>query len=325
LAAVLLRQWSANDKPPFRASLVAINPTQGAPVSVTGVPTSAPGADSPPPIDSTFRSLSVERLRSGRPGTVLIHLVVAPPECQALLHEFGGTCGADRAPPRTSGELELSLMRPGTTMSADFWLAEPGTVELAETGPPTGLGIPTGWTVESDSQTTQVDLFCGGSTVVISARSENSVQCAIRGADYVLPVESDEGVQPSLSLSGVSSLNADLEGVSAGMTVGEGELSREGEFETLASAKPLEVELRGSRGHPVVMAAHSQAGSGEFTLAMSAAQAHTIEWEGEDHTRSRLDRQPELAYALLGVLAGFFLVALADFAYALLAGRRVGW
>lgn len=210
-------------------------------------------------------------------------------------------------------------------MSADFWLSHPGTVELAETGPQTKQGIPTGWTLESESQTTQLDLFCGGSTLVISARRQKEVPCEFGGADYLLPIRSEEDIQPSLGLIGVSSLNAELNGVSAGMTVGEGELSREGEFETLASAEPLKIGLEASKGHPVEVAAHAQAESGEFSLAMSAASANAIEWEGEDHTRSRLDRQPELSYALLGVLAGFILVALADVLFAVLSYyRRVG-
>ena len=209
-------------------------------------------------------------------------------------------------------------------MSADFWLSHPGTVELAETGPQTKQGIPTGWTLESESQTTRADLFCGGSTLVISARRQREVPCEFDGADYFLPIRSNEDIQPSLGLIDASSLNVELKGVSAGMTVREGELSREGEFETLASAEPLEVGLKGSKGHPVEVAAHSQVQSGEFSLAMSAASANAIEWEGEDHTRSRLDRQPELSYALLGVLAGFILVALADFLFAVLANRRVG-
>lgn len=324
LVAVLLRQWAANDTPPFRASLVATKSVQGAPISIAGVTTSVPQATSPPPIDSTFGRLSVDRFKTGRPGTVLIDIVVAPTECRALLREFGGRCGGQSAPLHTSGEVEVSMMRPGTEMSADFWLSHPRTDELAETGPLTEQGVPTGWTLESDSQTTQVDLFCGESTLVISARHEKAVQCAFGGADYVLPIRSDEDVQPALSLTEVSSLNAELEGVSAGMTVGEGELSREGEFETLASAEPLEVELRGSQNHSVQVSAHSQIESGEFSLTMSAANAQAIEWEDEDHTQSRLDRQPELAYALLGVLAGFILVALANFVFALLAHRQVG-
>jgi hypothetical protein len=217
------------------------------------------------------------------------------------------------------------MMRPGTAMSADFWLSHPGTVELTETGPLTEQGVPTGWTLESESQTTQVDLFCGESTLVISARHEKVVQCAFGGADYSLPIRSDEDIQPSLDLIDVSSLDAELRGTSAAMTVGEGELSREGDFETLASAEPLEIGLQGAQGRPVEVAAHSQGESGEFSLAMSAAQARAVEWEGEDHTRSRLDRQPELAYALLGVLAGFILIAFADFIFVVLARRQVGW
>jgi hypothetical protein len=210
-------------------------------------------------------------------------------------------------------------------MSADLWLSHPGTVELAETGPLTEQGVPTGWTLESESRTTQVDLFCGGSTLVISARNEKAVQCAFGGADYFLPIRSDENIQPSLGLVDVSSLDAELKGTSAAMTVGEGELSRQGDFETLASAEPLKIALQGSQSHPVEVAAHSQGESGEFSLAMSAAHARAIEWEGEDHTQSRLDRQPELAYALLGVLAGFILVAFADFVFVVLTKRQVGW
>jgi hypothetical protein len=323
--ALLLRQWAANDEPSFRASLVALESLPGAPITVAGARTSAPETESPPPIDSTFGRLSVERLTSGRPGTVLIHVVVAPAECHILLEAFGGECGGRSAPPRTSGEVELSMMTPGTVMSADFWLSDPGKIEMATAGPLTQQGVPTGWTLESDSQTTQVDLFCGESTLVIAARQEKAVQCAFGGAHYVLPIRSDEDVQPTVGLGEVSSFNADLEGRSALMTVGEGELSREGEFETLASAKPLDIGLQGSQGNPVEVAAHAQGGAGQFSLAMSAAHAQAISWEGEDHTRSRLDRQPELAYALLGVLAGFALVALADFLFVLLARRPVGW
>ncbi len=324
LIAVLLRQWAANDEPSFRASLVTLKSLQGAPISVAGAPTSAPETGSPPPINSTVGRLSVDRLKSGRPGTVLIHVVVAPAECRILLQAFGGVCGGQSAPPRTSGEVELSMLPPGTAMSADVWLSDPGTIELAEAGPLTEQGVPTGWTLESESQTTQVDLFCGGSTLVISVQHEKAVQCAFGGADYVLPIRSDEDVQPALGLTEVSSFNAELQGISAVMTVGEGELSREGELETLASAEPLEIGLQGSQGNPVKVAAHSQGESGEFSLAMSAAHARAINWEGEDHTRSRLDRQPELAYALLGVLAGFMLVALADFVFVVLAKRPVG-
>lgn len=322
LVAVLLRHWAANDIPPFRASLVAVKSTQGAPVSVSGVATIAPGGGSPPPINSTFGRLSVERLKSGRAGTLLIHVVVAPGECQTLLQRLGGVCGGRSAPPHTPGEVELSMARPGTAMSADFWLSHPGTVELAETGPLTEQGVPTGWTLESESQTTQVDLFCGESTLVISTRRATAVRCAFGGADYVLQIQSDEDFQPSLGLTDVSSLNAELQGVSADMTVDEGELSREGEFETLASAVPLEVGLRGSL---VNVAAHSQVDSGEFSLTMSTANANAIKWEGNDHTLSRLDRQPELAYALLGVLAGFILVAFADFMFAVISNHKVGW
>jgi hypothetical protein len=46
---------------------------------------------------------------------------------------------------------------------------------------------------------------------------------------------------------------------------------------------------------------------------MSAAEADAIGWEERDHTPSLLDRQPELAYALFGVVMGFILVAIVEF------------
>jgi hypothetical protein len=322
--AVLLRHWAANDNPEFRASFVATKPIQGVPISVTGVPTTDPSGRLPPPIEADFGRLAVTGIKTDSDReTVLIDITVAPADCPGLLKRLGGRCGDRSAPARDSGEVELSAVRAGDLMSADFWLADPGTVHLAESGGLTKQGVPTAWALESDGPTTRVNVFCGESMLLISAHLTQHVRCAYGGAHYTLPISSKEAVLPSLFLTDVSSLNANLKGSSASMKVGEGELSRDGEFETLASAEPLEVSMKGSDHHPVDLATHSQTESGTFSLAMSAGWARGIEWEGEDHTRSRLDRQPELAYALFGVVAGFFLIAFTDFGFALFTLREV--
>jgi hypothetical protein len=317
LAAVLLGLAAANHHPEFRASFVATNPSLGVPISVAGVPATEPDDRRPPPITAEFGQLALTRIQKGSDhGTVLIDVTIESSDCPELLERFGGRCGDRSVPVRASDEVELSFARPGGKMFADFWLLDKGWVRLTQSGALTEQGIPTAWNLESGAPTMRVDISCGDSTLLISARHTERVQCAYGGVHYTLPIRSEEDILASLFLREVTSLNAGVAGVSAGMEVGEGDLAREGEFETLQSAKPLAVSLTGSEDDLVDLTVSSQADAGAFDLTMSVERARGIEWEDNDHTRSLLDRYSELGYALLGVIAGFFLVAVTDFGFA---------
>ena len=300
--------------PQFRGSISARTPSLGVPVKIEGIDASPASRSDPPPIAARFSAMTVERLESGSgEGDVEIAIPVEVKECPRLVHAFGGECGAFSGDaPAGSDELELSAGAGAEQVAAEVRLPAATTAEVTPTGARTAAGIPTSWSLESDAAVTQVRLACGETALRIVAATAREVRCAYGGVEFKLPLLSEEELLPSLELISVESLEVALAGEAVTTSIREGEISRGVELEQLQSAEPIAAELHAEDPNLVELALGTRAGVESATLEARSQVASAIKWDGDDHTRSYLERYESIVYALIGVVGGFLLVSLAE-------------
>jgi hypothetical protein len=187
-----------------------------------------------------------------------------------------------------------------------------GSFELSQSGS-AGNPRPTEWTVAEQAATATLAISCnpGNRLLIAGAMGSATVGCGHLESEYSLRVVVERRSPPHLNLHGIHWLHAHLLGETASATVEEGTLVLGGQEESIRLPEPEQISVSGKPPHPVSLDVDDRRSAAPHIsmrteLAASAGGGgHALPTWIESH--------PEIAYLVIGAIAGSFLTALFDF------------
>jgi hypothetical protein len=268
-----------------------------------------------PPLAAEARAVTIdspEPAGGDSDGASLeIRLPVTTPDCAALGLRLGGGCGSPRDP---LGQLEqLSIQSLDSPIQIVMHLEGKGPLDLSQTGSD-GSSRPREWTLIQGAPAAQLEIDCQSKDRLLLAGPEGSAAatCGRFGPEYSLRAGYGHRAGPRLHLNGVHWLKARLLGNSGTATIAEGEMTLDGRVQPVNPPEPAAVEIQAEPPHFVALDIDVPRPDAPPHVSLRTRRAATVAGGGQQ-LPTWIETHPEIAYLVIGAVAGSFLTALIDF------------
>jgi hypothetical protein len=310
----------ARQRSPVEVSLGRIEPKAGAAITITEpVARSTRPMDAPTPISVAFSSLEVgiepSKPSNGRPqAEVLVTLPVRAEDCLELELHLGGSCG-DAEPIQVGEPLTIESLNRRRSLIAEIDPDEVRSLELSESTPRSQRDVPVEWALAAGEGTIELELRCPHGTRVALARlpERKVARCGVGEASFKVLLVPPPGSGLSLFLNELSEFQSSLGGERVEAIIEAGHLEIAGASRDLPLG-PVPVFLRASPGHSVYLNIRQSVDSGQNRVSLGADQANRVVVSNHDERVSWLDRNTDLVYFVLGLVAAALIPAVLEFA-----------
>lgn len=247
----------------------------------------------------------------GANASLEISLPVAARDCARLSSRLGGGCDGAGGPLEQQPEI-LSVQSLTSPLQAVMHLEGRGSFDISHAGSGGGAR-PTEWTLVQHAAAARVEIGCqpGDRLLLVGTRGSARATCGRFGPEYSLRTTVERRSSPHLHLNGVHWLRAHLLGDAGTATVEEGELILRGRVEPVSSPEPEEVAFRAEAPHLVTLDVDAPRPDAPPHVSLRTKRAAAATGDGH-RLPTWIETHPEIAYLVIGALAGIFLTAVFD-------------